>query len=870
MKSKSDVVKDRIVVSANVAAGYEVLDNLFEGCQIIGYDWRYLYVNDAAVKQGKTTKKELLGKNMMEAYPSIKKTRMFSQLRRCMSKRIPACIETEFTYPNGKKGWLDLCVQAVPEGIFIRSIDITERKKAETHVNQLQEYLQLLVNRMPIALTVWDTDFRVKTWNPSATRIFGFSEQEALGKHPYDLIVPKQAQPHVDKVWSKLLKGNETAHSVNENVTKDGKTIICSWTNTPLKSDDDTIIGVLSMTQDITERKKIEEEINLKAQLLDATTDSIFMFDFDGNIIYANQAAYTTRGYSRDELLNLNLHDLDTPEYAQRIKQHTKELMEKGSVLFESAHLRKDGSVMPVEVHTRLIEVGEKKLILSNIRDITERRRLEEESKTILSTALDGFTIKDAKGHILNANDAYCRLTGYSRDELQSMCTSDVEAAETPEETAQHIQRIMKRGYGRFETRHKCKDGKIIDVEVSVNYLNGQQNGRLFSFVRDVTERKQMEEKLRQYSEQLEELVRERTKELLESEKRYSVLVEEASDGVAILQDGKIVFANKKGEEIVGYSRDELFGIPFLELVSEEYRGLVMENYAKRLRGEKAPSTYEIELIAKSGEKVPVELSAAAVQYMGRPADLIVVRDVRPRKRLEEERLRLEKLAAIGTAAAWVGHDLRNPLQAIKNATYVLKHILPQGPKAPLVPAIDKAKRMIDVIDDSVGYADGIVNDLRDFSSDRKNLSKQVDINMLIDENLRNMKIPNGVTVKRQFSQVPLATVDSDQIKRVFQNLVQNAVQAMENEGTLTVVSGEKDGFVKVAFNDTGAGISRETMEKLFTPFFTTKAQGMGMGLAICKKFVEANGGTIAVESQEGEGTTFTVKLPIRNGEGKT
>ena len=151
---------------------------------------------------------------------------------------------------------------------FLR--DVTERKKTEEQVRQIQGYLQLLVNRMPIALIVWDTEFHVKTWNPSAARMFGFSEEEALGKHPYDLIVPRQAQPHIDEIWRRLMEGDETAHSVNENTTKDGRTIICDWTNTPLKRDDGTVIGVLSMTQDITERKRAEERVLYLSKLLDS------------------------------------------------------------------------------------------------------------------------------------------------------------------------------------------------------------------------------------------------------------------------------------------------------------------------------------------------------------------------------------------------------------------------------------------------------------------------------------------------------------------------------------------------------------------------------------------------------------------------
>ncbi len=147
--------------------------------------------------------------------------------------------------------------------------DITERKRAEEQTKQLREYLQLQVNRMPIGLIVWDKEFRARTWNPAATKIFGFTEKEALGKHPYDLIVPKEVQHKVDDVWRRLLEGDLTAYSVNENITKDGRTIICDWANTPLKEAGGTVMGVLSMVQDITERERSEKELKVRVKELE-------------------------------------------------------------------------------------------------------------------------------------------------------------------------------------------------------------------------------------------------------------------------------------------------------------------------------------------------------------------------------------------------------------------------------------------------------------------------------------------------------------------------------------------------------------------------------------------------------------------------
>jgi PAS domain S-box-containing protein len=149
-----------------------------------------------------------------------------------------------------------------PTAVIEISRDITQQKQVEEQTKQLKEYLQLQIERMPIGLIVWDTGFRVQSWNPAAEKIFGFTAEEAFGRHPYDLIVPREAQPHVDNIWRRLLEGDMTAHSINENITKDGRGIICQWSNTPLKKADGTVVGVLSMLQDITKRKQAEDALH--------------------------------------------------------------------------------------------------------------------------------------------------------------------------------------------------------------------------------------------------------------------------------------------------------------------------------------------------------------------------------------------------------------------------------------------------------------------------------------------------------------------------------------------------------------------------------------------------------------------------------
>ncbi|MFA5364985.1 MAG: ATP-binding protein [Candidatus Bathyarchaeia archaeon] len=218
-----------------------------------------------------------------------------------------------------------------------------------------------------------------------------------------------------------------------------------------------------------------------------------------------------------------------------------------------------------------------------------------------------------------------------------------------------------------------------------------------------------------------------------------------------------------------------------------------------------------------------------------------------------------ERLAAIGEAATMVGHDLRNPLQAIENATYFLSTELAN------VPVSEKGINAIQVIHRSIDYADNIVNDLLCFASTRIPVLMKTNVNNLIQETFLQVSTPENVKTVLELDELPKIDLDKQMMKRVFVNLADNAVQAMEDKGGVLRVTSKRVGKkVEIEFQDTGNGIKPENMEKMFTPFFTTKAQGMGVGLATCKRFIELHRGSIKVKSKEEEGSIFTVTLHIQ------
>jgi signal transduction histidine kinase/putative methionine-R-sulfoxide reductase with GAF domain len=223
---------------------------------------------------------------------------------------------------------------------------------------------------------------------------------------------------------------------------------------------------------------------------------------------------------------------------------------------------------------------------------------------------------------------------------------------------------------------------------------------------------------------------------------------------------------------------------------------------------------------------------------------------------MHEKLLKAQRMAIIGELAGMIGHDLRNPLTGIAGAVYYLRRRLSQLND-------ERVMEMLNIIDKNIAYSNKIINDLLDYSGEIKLNVSETTPDKIIDEALEAVEIPSSIEVMKFVDKKPRIKVDFERLKRVFVNLIKNAVEAMPDGGTLTIKSVEKDGECIFTVSDTGIGMTKEIIDKLWTPLFTTKARGMGFGLAICKRFVEAHGGTITVESAPGKGTTFTVTVPL-------
>jgi len=363
---------------------------------------------------------------------------------------------------------------------------------------------------------------------------------------------------------------------------------------------------------------------------------------------------------------------------------------------------------------------------------------------------------------------------------------------------------------------------------------------------------------------------------LRESEEKYRLLIDNATDAIFIAQDGILKFANPKAEKMTGYSGEELSRMPFVGIIHPEEREMVLQRHLKRLKGETPPSIYAFRIINKSGAEFWVELNTVLIHWEERPATLNFLRDVTAQKQLETQLQQAQKMEALGTLAGGIAHDFNNLLMAI------------QGRVSMMIMDNDIYRSDLDHlkgIESYVKSAADLTQQLLGLARGGKYEIKPTDLNKLIKKEVRMFgRTKKEITLREKYQDhLWPVEIDRGQIQQALLNLYVNAWQAMPGGGDLyleteNVTLNETDvkpfsttpgRYVKISIADTGIGMDKKTLERIFDPFFTTKEMGRGTGLGLASAYgiIKNHGGFIKVYSEKGEGSRFTIYLPASDKE---
>jgi PAS domain S-box-containing protein len=247
----------------------DVLDALLEGCQIIGFDYRYLYVNDVLAGQSRKSRAQLLGRTMMECYPGIEHTDMFMVLRRCMEERRHEQLDNEFTFPDGTRIFFELRFVPVRQGVCVLSLDVTERRNR----------LAAIVNDSDDAIMSRSRDGVITSWNQGAERIYGFSAEEMIGK-TMDALIPPERRDDEAKIAERVLRGERITHFETLRYRKDGAQIVLSVTMSPIRDSGGAIVGLATIGRDVTPLRELQADLVSAKEAAEAANRELESFSY--------------------------------------------------------------------------------------------------------------------------------------------------------------------------------------------------------------------------------------------------------------------------------------------------------------------------------------------------------------------------------------------------------------------------------------------------------------------------------------------------------------------------------------------------------------------------------------------------------------
>lgn len=384
-------------------------------------------------------------------------------------------------------------------GELAEAINTMLDKLSETELIKLENtFRKELIDALPGVFYMISRQGRFLMWNHNLEHVTERNSAELGQISPLDLFRGEDKSRIEKAIQAVFETGEVSVEAVL--VAKSGTGVSYHFTGKRiLREGEPVLVGMgLDITKQRENMRATESLLRRNQSLMQNSMDGVHVMDINGNVLEVNEAFCRMLGYSREEALRLNVKDWDSHFSAKELEERLPEFIGK-SGMFETVHKRKDGSLLDVEICTTGVEVDGKGYLYAASRDITERKRLQnilQRNKQVIETTHDGYWLTDMRGNLLEVNQAYADISGYTVEELVGMHISQLEAKEkTLDEVKSHIAKVIAQGYDVFETQHRHKDGRVIDIEISTTYMH--ETEQLVVFCRDISERRRAEQELR-------------------------------------------------------------------------------------------------------------------------------------------------------------------------------------------------------------------------------------------------------------------------------------------------------------------------------------------------------------------------------------
>ncbi|MGA3190884.1 MAG: PAS domain S-box protein [Candidatus Bathyarchaeia archaeon] len=848
-------ISERKKTEETLRESEEKYRNLFESAidAIVTLDLKgsITAVNSSVLRFG-YEKEDLVGKNILdfvskEYWPAV--MRDFSKV----AQGEPAKNEVELAAPAGKI-LVEYHAGAIAKennvaGVQINIRDVTERKKSEELLRESEGRFRGLFESIqdPVGIFVGKEGHLID-YNTAFKKSSGYADEELKGKVFLDFVHPEDRAMVLEKYQTKYSEEELPLVYEIRGMNKKGESVPLELSVSTYKQKG-KIIGIEVIHRDITERRKAEQTLKESEEkyrdLVELAPDGIVAVNAEGIVTSANRSFLRLVGYDSDEgIVGKPFTELKTirVEDIPKFQEMFSSLM-NGEPLspVEFLYVRKDGTSRWAEVHPGLlIEDGKPVGVQVVMRDVSERKNAEkliqenqQKFEQLFMSNPEAAVYVDPNERVLNVNPRFTELFGYSFDEVKEKFLDDFVVPEDRRKEALMLAQKGKEGYVYYETVRKNKKGSPIPVALSSApiVLQGQHLGDIVLY-KDITELKRAQE------------------ESEESRKHFQMLFDLMADPVAVVDGrGKILEVTQKVEEITGFKKEELVGKNLLKtkMFGAKTKAVMIKKLAERMMGTHV-EPYEVELLKKDGGKLMYEINAAKIDYKGKPADLVVFRDILERKNLEE------KLRVVGSLTR---HDVRNKLCAVTGNAYLLRRKLAGNPEA--------LEQLADM-ENAVRNVETIFEFARTYEKLGVEQLAYMDVKKTVDEAVGMFPDLQGVKIVNECG--GLTVLADSLLRQLFYNLIDDSLKYGEKLTQIRIRYEKSENQLKLVYEDDGVGISKDNKAKLFNEGFTT-GKGSGYGLYLIRRMMEVYGWAIDETGTHGKGAQFTMNIPKAKPDGR-
>ncbi|MCX6667116.1 MAG: PAS domain S-box protein [Euryarchaeota archaeon] len=786
-------------------------------------------------------------------------------------------METKVLKKNSELIDVDLSLSVLKnhEGKVVGSIgvikDITARKKMERELEYERDLLQSLLDNIPDSIYFKDKSSKFIKVNKAKAEHSNVRSEDMVGKTDFDFLSEDIAMDiHEDD--SKVMEtGKPIVNKIEKIIDTDAVEHWVSVTKIPRYNKDKEIIGTMGISRDVTEIKRADDEIRESEKkyrnLFETAIDPIVIVNKKGYFSDINQQVTELLRYSKNDLIGKKFDETGilTKESLDRTLNNFAKRM-KGDKIppYEVEVIAKDGEVIYVEINASPLYEDKKivgdLVIFRDLRERNQRKKVELELvesekkfRNIFDATSDFLLYLDPNGTIIDINNTATTLGGLEKEKIVGKSLFEIRELFSEEDTKKHMDAIDK----------VAREERINDYECDLITKNGTEHRFLFSndCIKEKEEVKGILVRGRDVTQ------RQRAwDELVKLEERYRVLAETSADGVLTIDPlGQLTYVNPSFEKMCGRRKSQILATLFRNYLSEDSTYFFQQVFIdSRTKGEKVENV-ELELVHLDGNIVPLEVNMAPLKRNNEFAGMVcTIRDITERRKIEDELKKSERLKTEFMNIA--AHELKSPVTPIKG---YLDLIISDKDTSDKIKgwakiSLRNAERLLKLVTD--------ILDVSRLDTDTMRFEmEKVSTVEILDEIVEDMRpVIEGKDLKFITNiprDLPDAMGDRNRLSQVFKNLLVNSIKFTDN-GSISVEAEKREGHILIAVKDTGIGISKDELKKIFNKFYQAytgddrKNEGTGLGLYICKEIIRKHDGEIWAESKLGEGSQVYIKMP--------